>query len=116
MSEIPSMKRDAKREEFRKGILSSEGITEAEYPHGLCISLDDEELEKLQIQALPRIGQKFHIKGFASVKNLSEGESEGEGKERHMSLQITHLKLELVENERSHDAIFYGEADKPKVI
>lgn len=116
MSEIPSMKLDPKAEEFRKGRIELSSGEYQEYPYGLCIRLEDEQIEKLGFHGMPRIGDKFYLKGFVEVKELGEHSSEHEGKERNMSLQITHMGLKHVEQEREADQVFYGDAPKPKVI
>lgn len=109
------MKKDPKGEEFRTGRVEGE-VPHEEYPHGLKIYLDDEQLEKLGFHGMPRLGDRFHIKGFVQVENLGENESEHEGKERRMTLQITHMVLKHIENEREPDQVFYGDAPRPRVI
>src|ERR1700752_2842925 len=73
------------------------------YPYGLCLSLDEEVLEKLGIKELPDVGETVHFAALARVTAASESEHETEGgeKETHcrVELQITNLALESEDDE-----------------
>jgi len=114
--EIPSMKTDSKKEAYEssKPVLSLQGEG-PEYPYGLCISLDHETLEKLNFKSLPKVGEKFHLKGFAMVKSVSMNKMENGNEDKNVSMQITNLVMHTIEDESMESAL-YGEADKARVI
>lgn len=62
------------------------------YPYGLCISLEADQLEKLGITALPKVGSTMMITAKAYVKSTSAYETQG-GKDMSVSLQITDMEI-----------------------
>ncbi len=76
----------------------SPGITESpvqateEYPYGLEISLDDESLKKLGMDAMPAIGSTATLVAKVKVTSVSESANE-HGSDRRLSLQITDMEL-----------------------
>jgi hypothetical protein len=69
------------------------------YPYGLCISLEDEQLEKLGLEGdLPEVGELVHLMGMARVTCASEQERilpDGSKKKcSRVELQIVALKAE----------------------
>lgn len=69
-----------------------------EYPYGLCISMEDETLEKLKLDGdLPAVGEMIHFMTTAKVTNASMRESVGDdGKTKkccRIELQITEIGL-----------------------
>lgn len=73
------------------------------YPWGLCIRLDEKQLEKLKIDGA--VGDTIHLFALAKVTSLSANEREGGETSESMELQITHLAVESEdeENEMSDD-------------
>jgi len=74
------------------------------YSYGLCLSLEDDELEKLGIdEELPTVGDIIHLCALAKVTSASQSEremSDGSKKQcRRIELQITHLATEDEEDE-----------------
>lgn len=67
--------------------------SEEEYPWGLRLHLDDPSLKKLNMESLPAVGDEFMVIAKAKVNSISENESEGEDKSRHLSLQIVEMDL-----------------------
>lgn len=63
-----------------------------QYPYGLCLHLNDEELKKLGIKELPRVGVEFHLMAVAMVTGVSESASE-KHQDRNVSLQITMMQV-----------------------
>ena len=114
--DMKEAKRNAKISEYRskgfsegdavkkasKGMVSmkSSGVKEApstqsypeneEYPYGLCIRLEDEQLDALGITDLPKVGSKMKLSGNVTVKSISSNESLGSNS-RSVELQITDL-------------------------
>jgi hypothetical protein len=82
---------------------------EGQYPYGLCISLAKEELDRLGMKTLPKIGTEFHGQFVGCVTRLSEvaGNGRNGGEDRSMSIQITMLDM-VPEKEQP------GEKDTPK--
>ena len=64
--------------------------SEEEYPYGLCIRLEDEQLDALGITELPKVGSKMKLSGNVTVKSISSNESLGSNS-RSVELQITEL-------------------------
>lgn len=89
-----NMKQQPKREEM-PGTIEAD---EPRYPYGLCISLGKEELEKLGITALPKVGGEMMITAKAVVKSTSAYDTQGEGQDMRVELQITDMDLGQTEN------------------
>jgi hypothetical protein len=77
-----------------------------EYPYGLTICIDDDELVKLGIDPanLPKIGDVFYIEAKAEVCSTSQYANQG-GNDTTMSLQITDMSLSTTDDD----------ADKPDI-
>jgi len=88
MKHVPSKKKDKEKEMLARGPSPS-------YPYGLQLRLDNESLEKLGIDKLPRVGGTVTVTAEAKVTSVSQNESEGgSGMRRSCELQITKLGLE----------------------
>ena len=72
--------------------------TTSKYPYGLCISLDDDQLTKLDMEK-PSAGDMIHIFGMAKVTSVSEREDTDGKSCCRVELQITHLGLENEDEE-----------------
>jgi len=94
-----NMKQQPKREEMPGAIEADE----PQYPYGLCISLGKDELEKLGITALPKVGSEMMITAKAIVKSTSEYDTQGAGKEMSVSLQITDMGLGQTDDAQNND-------------
>lgn len=91
---LRDMKRDMEDDDAGEAampMMESEG----QYPYGLCICLDKEELDKLGITTLPKIGAEFKGEFVACVTRLSEIAETGTngGTDRSMSVQIKMLDM-----------------------
>jgi hypothetical protein len=64
-----------------------------EYPYGLCISLDDAQLDALGLKKLPAVGDAVTLNAQAKIVGVSESETQ-EGTRRSLSMQITDLAVE----------------------
>lgn len=84
---------------------------EPRYPYGLCISLGKDELEKLGITALPKVGTEMMVHAMAYVKSTSAYETQGEGEKMSIELQITDMAIEGNQQQRNAEAstLLYGE-------
>lgn len=76
------------------------------YPYGLCISLCQDELEKLGYDVMEfTVGDMLHLHCMASVTSKTETQH---GSHSRIELQITHISAESEDEENE-------EADKPTV-
>jgi hypothetical protein len=74
------------------------------YPYGLCISLCQDELEKLDVDHGDwEVGDMFHLHAFAKVTSISQSDTEDGGKNCRVELQITALGAES-EDEENEEA------------
>ena len=79
--------------------------TGPKYPYGLCISFDEDTLEKLGLDdgEMPEVGDMIHLMAMAKVTSVSENERESVGgatkKCCRIELQITHLATENEDTE-----------------
>lgn len=94
-----NMKQQAKREEMPGAIEADE----PRYPYGLCISLGKEELEKLGITALPKVGSEMMVTAKAVVKSVSAYDTQGEGQDMRVELQITDMGLGQTDDAQNND-------------
>lgn len=69
-----------------------------EYPWGLQIRLEDEELTKLGIKSLPDVGGEFHLTIVAEVQSATETKMASGKTDRCVCLQITMLGVDLTES------------------
>lgn len=69
-------------------------IEDREYSYGLSIRLENNELAKLGIKVLPKVGQKIMIEAQAKVTSVSESTSEGNRGDRAVTLQLTDMLIE----------------------
>lgn len=72
------------------------------YPWGLCINLEDDQLEKLGIEGDCEVGDIIHLCAMAEVTACSQNKTEGKTKHR-IELQITHLACEDEDNENGRE-------------
>lgn len=73
-----------------------------EYPYGLTICLDDEAIKKLGIKELPDVGQPMMLEAKVLVCSKSQYENQG-GADTSLSLQITDMELEPIEEEAAEE-------------
>jgi hypothetical protein len=63
------------------------------YPYGLCLSLDDDSLEKLGIEGPVSVGTEMMITAKVKVTSTSQREDQGGESESRMELQITDMEI-----------------------
>ena len=98
------MKQKPEREEA-PGAIEAE---QPQYPYGLSISLEKDQLEKLGITELPKVGDKMMVHANAIVKTVSAYDTQS-GSDQRVELQIT--EMELAAGEAKDPAeIMYGKA------
>lgn len=99
-----NMKRAPEREEMPGEIEADE----PRYPYGLCISLGKDELEKLGITSLPTVGAAMNVMARATVKSVSSYETQGEGADMRVELQITDLEIGQASGTTAAASALYG--------
>ena len=79
------------------------------YPWGLELTLDNECLEKLKLDPLPEAGEQLLLLAKVRVSRTSSTDTEGGGKNRSVSLQITDCALEDAgERKSAEDTLYQG--------
>lgn len=86
-------------------------IEAPDYPYGLCICLDQECLDKLELDPDCEGGDTIHLVAFAKVKARSEEVINGERKCR-IELQITDLAVEDEDEEGEKAEAGEGDPDE----
>ena len=74
-----------------------------DYPYGLCISLNEADLEKLGMDAECEVGDMLHGFFMAEVTSISKTQRDGQDTCR-IERQITHLGVEDEDNESAEEA------------
>ena len=89
-----SMKRTP--EDMRKDMGETAPVTSIapDYPYGLCIHLDKDELDKLGMRQLPDVGSEFPICASVRVTCVRKSAVEGADEETSVDLQITAMAVD----------------------
>lgn len=95
---------DMKKAPEREEMPGEYEMDEPAYPYGLCISLNQDDLEKLGMNTLPKVGAEMKIMAKVYVKGTSAYETQGAGKDMSVQLQITHMEIENNAGERQASA------------
>jgi hypothetical protein len=64
-----------------------------QYPWGLSLSLDNESLDKLGVENLPKVGATMRLEARVSVSSVSSNEGMDKTVRRSVSLQVTAMAL-----------------------
>lgn len=64
-----------------------------EYSYGLNIRLENNELEKLSMKRLPKVGDYYKIRAVVRVTSVNESQTEGGREDRGVQLQIEKMQL-----------------------
>ena len=99
---VDMAKTPAEVKEDTADVPAAESKSKAVYPYGLCIRLQEDELEKLGLDGdLPSVGEMIHICAQARVTSVSESEREdSDGKKRKcccVELQICEMGVPTAE-------------------
>lgn len=78
------------REDDREEMMSSPVREENDYPYGLCLHLEKEQISALNLPEMPEPGEEFKVMAMAVVTTSS---MEPSGKRPHIGLQITSMQL-----------------------
>ncbi len=99
-----NMKAKPEREEMPGEVEADE----PRYPYGLCIRLGKDELAKLGITTLPTVGVEMNLMARATVKSVSSYETQGEGADMSVELQITDMEVGQASGTSAAATALYG--------
>jgi len=107
MSELVSMKitAEARTKMAEPSMVEKDGPI---YPWGLSLSLDDDALEKLGIDTLPKVGTAQMLIARVEVTSVSSNQGPDKQKRQSVSLQITDLCLEPEKTREKVEDALYG--------
>jgi hypothetical protein len=83
-------------------------IGEGDYPWELRFTLDADELDKLGMSGLPKVGEVMDMQAKVKVVGVYAADSAMSGSNRNISLQITALGLEPETTGKSAAQTLYG--------
>lgn len=104
--EMKNMKMSA--EERKESYPTPATVESNQYPWGLCITLDNETIQKLGIKGLPAVESTMMLHARVEVKTTNSSDEAGGEKRRSMSLQITDMGLEEENKKETADALYGG--------
>lgn len=107
--EMKSMKLDPV--EVRAEMSPTSLVDQPEYPYGLCLSLEGDQLKALGVPALPAVGQTMLVQARVLVQSVSQFDTLNGDKEQRVSLQITDMGLEADNSKPPLAQRLYGEND-----
>lgn len=91
MAEMTHMARSKKE---RKEMTKPSSIEGDKYPYGLRVDLGHEEMQKLGMDSMPKVGDKVHLESHAHVVSASEHHNEGDDEpHRRVSLELRHMAV-----------------------
>lgn len=113
MAELTNMKRPPPKAKTEADC-SPCSMPREDYPYGLRLHLETDQLEQLGIDKLPDVGTEVMIVARAKVTSVNQGASEHDKKLfRNVGLQITDLGLKPAKEEKKTEDVFY-KADTEK--
>ena len=84
-------------------------VSRPEFPYGLSLNIDKDELDKLGVMDLPEVGDEFHIVAVGKVTSVHSN-ANGNGEQAGMQLQITDMELTPEAEDEPEEAPEEGEA------
>jgi hypothetical protein len=110
--EMTDMKRTKAEKKARMETGKSPPIDGEDYPYGLEVRLDHEQLEKLGVTNLPKVGSKMHLHSHAHVTHVSEESRDG-ARRRSVTLQMRKMSLKpKMDTDEDKNAGMKGAIDK----
>lgn len=89
---MKSMKRTPESKEKAANLAVPEAL-EGEYPYGLRINLGRDEIKRLGIKPLPKVGITVTLEAKCKVISVSQNERQGGSPDQRVELQITHMEI-----------------------
>lgn len=91
---MAEMKHMARSKQERKESMKPRNIDGDKYPYGLRVRLGHEEMAKLGMESMPKVGDKVHLESHAHVVSASENHHEGdEEPNRSVELELRHMAV-----------------------
>ncbi len=84
------------------------------YPYGLCISLCEEELEKLDLDDSVDVGDMIHIHALGKVTSVNKRDTD-QGTKIRVEIQMTDIALEDEDHENDDAEEALGRVDYRKL-
>lgn len=81
-----------------------------EYPYGLSITLNTEQMEKLGL-AMPELGEKFELRAYACVTSTHESKDKGAPLYQSVSMQIEDLEVHKKSEKKDVAKVLYDDKD-----
>lgn len=94
---LTDMKRVKKSEEATDPVVSENKLDEPDYPYGLKVRLEKDDLEKLGLSELPEVGTTIKITADAVVDGVSSSNYKSGGDNKSVELQITSMQIDAQE-------------------
>ena len=113
MSKLTSMKLSETELKKRSEPMASPEIDTPVYPWGLQVRLDEQSLDKLGLDTLPKVDSERLLIAKVRVVSVSSNEHSGDkGKHKHKSveLQICEMALEDVPADKDAAGELYGKS------
>jgi hypothetical protein len=95
------------REPERKEMPGQVEMDEPKYPEELCLTLESDDLEKLNITTMPPIGTVMEIRARVYVKAIESSQTQG-GVEKEIELQVTDMAIEPIARRDAAATMLYG--------
>lgn len=92
--DMVSMKRTADDKRGDKMECAPMEATAPDYPYGLCIHMDKDELDKLGIKDLPKVGTEMMIHSKVKVTRVSQSAAEHADEQTSVDFQITDIGMD----------------------
>lgn len=83
----------AETKEMKGEAVCSPGGDAAKFPWGLCIRLEQAELDKLGMRQLPGVDQEVHIVAVGVVTGVNSNQRTGDKPQTSVAIQITGLQV-----------------------
>lgn len=85
--------------------IPAEQMKQPAYPYGLCLSLCEEEIQKLGLgDGETSVGDIIHMHAIASVTSVSKHDNINSGPSSRIELQITHMSALESEDQENAEA------------
>jgi hypothetical protein len=98
-----NMAREPEREEMPGQV----DMDEPRYPEELCLTLESDDLEKLNITVMPSVGTVMEIRARVYVKSVEGSQTQG-GVEKELELQVTDMAIEPIARRDAAATMLYG--------
>ena len=99
--ELVDMKQSQTEKNAQESLAS---VDQSKYPWGLQLNIHTEQMDKLGMKALPKVGSKFKLEAIVEVVSASMREGQDKEINKDCGLQITAMGLGAVPDKKKADA------------